>query len=110
MLCGEDSDLKSCARVPDIEGGVGWQSGRAICGLSIMDAGFDMQVSDRVEMIRALLEEDAEKWFSRVSTPEDLRTTIKESWGGSVENYVPFAKDALKVGIDPWPKGKPDYI
>lgn len=110
LLCGEDSDLKSYARVSDIFGGIGWLSGRDICGLSIMDAGFDMPVSDRIDMIRALLEEDAEKWYSRVSTPEDLRTTIKESWDGSVKNYWPLAKGALKVGIDPWPEGKPEGI
>ncbi|MCH7903844.1 MAG: hypothetical protein IH944_04665 [Armatimonadetes bacterium] len=110
LLCDEDRDLKSYARVPDIEGDLGWLSGRKRGTLEIMDAAVEMPVLVRINKIQTLLEEDAEKWYSRVSTPEDLRATITESWDGSVKNYVPFAKGALKVGIDPWPEEKPEGI
>ena len=110
LLCGEDSDLKSYARVPDIEGGVGWLSGRKTGSLEIMDAAIEMPVLIRISRIQALLEEDAEKWYSRVGTPEELRTAIKEGWEDLSKNYLPLAKGALKVGIDPWPEGKPEHI
>ncbi|MCH7903842.1 MAG: hypothetical protein IH944_04655 [Armatimonadetes bacterium] len=110
LLCGEDSDLKSYARVSDIFGGIGWLSGRKPGVLEIMDAAIEMPVLARINRIQTLLEEDAEKWYSRVSTPEDLRKTIREAWHDKLKNYIPMAKGALKVGIDPWPEGKPDYI
>ena len=110
LLCDEDRDLKSYARVPDIEGDLGWLSGRKTGSLEIMDAAIEMPVLARINSIQTLLEEDVEKWYSRVGTPEDLRKTIREAWHDKLKNYTPMAKGALKVGIDPWPEGKPEHI
>ena len=99
LLEGPDEALVGPTRHPDLEGDLGWLSGRQQGPLDLMDATNDIPLSDRASRLTAFLTEDAEKWFSQVADVQMTRERIKRSVHHRDENFLPYKKALEKLGL-----------